>query len=82
MAITRCRVGGARREFDIEDRRAAETADELVGALAERAAAVARLETCSPGTRERIVAQIEVDYLTVLIMDLERALAERPWTEA
>ena len=82
MAITKRRVESTRRELLVEDQRAAETADELVGALAERAAAVARLGTCVPGTRERVVAQIEVDYLTVLITDLERALAERPWTEA
>lgn len=75
-------VVAALRKLDTSDRRAAETADELVEALWRQAAATARFELSEPGTPERTDAQQEIDELDAWISGLQKTLRERPWTEA
>jgi uncharacterized protein YicC (UPF0701 family) len=64
------------------DRRATETCAELSKAQRQWAATRARAEVAQRGSLERAQAEQELRHLSLHIGQLERALAERPWTEA
>jgi uncharacterized protein YicC (UPF0701 family) len=64
------------------DRRATETYAELGSAQRQWSATRARAEAAERGSPERTRAEQELRRLNLHIGQLERALAERPWTEA
>lgn len=63
------------------DRRAAETADQLVATLWQDAEAAARAAASQPGSEEWSDARAQMAELGAAIGRLELALRERPWTE-